>query len=221
MTLTEQNQNYIYETYQIVRDIGVDIFHVQFSIFTSEEVLKTSSAQYEKSFGQEAPETWGGFVRDVSAMDPDVIKKQMEAIRADIRKNKHDIVFRQTPAFEFSIEDYYRHPEKFVYFGKCLAPWRYLQIMPNGDVAWCIDFVNMVFGNIRKDKLEDIWNNEKARAFRRSLNNEGLFQICGRCDTYMEALNPCLATWALIFNRKGRLDKYTKSLKDQARFARR
>jgi radical SAM protein with 4Fe4S-binding SPASM domain len=53
--------------------------------------------------------------------------------------------------------------------------------MPNGDVATCRDYPDYVCGNIQKQGLLEIWNNDRYRKFRESLKNDGLLPICSRC----------------------------------------
>ena len=211
MTLTEQNQNHIYETYELVRSMDVQIFHIQFGIFTTEAIVQASSQRYEEAFHSPPPKSWGGFIRDVSAFDTINIKKQIEEIREDIKRTHSHLIYRQTPGFECDIHRYYRDPEIFVSNDRCTLPWKYAQVMPNGDLTFCLDLVNVTFGNILQNGLKNVWNSSKAKKFRAHLNQKGLFPVCSRCDTYMEALNPCLITTAMIFNREGRIMKQRTS----------
>ena len=65
----------------------------------------------------------------------------------------------------------------------CLAGVASAQIAPNGDVYTCRDYPDVVTGNIQKDNLLNIWNNDQSRAFRMLLKEEGgLMPICSRCQ---------------------------------------
>jgi hypothetical protein len=48
-------------------------------------------------------------------------------------------------------------------------------------VATCRDYPDYVCGNIQRDSILTIWNNDRYRAFRNSLRDEGLLPICARC----------------------------------------
>jgi MoaA/NifB/PqqE/SkfB family radical SAM enzyme len=61
---------------------------------------------------------------------------------------------------------------------KCTYPWRILRISPYGDVFPCL---SIKVGNIREDKIKNIWNNKKFINFRRSLKNRGIFPSCSMC----------------------------------------
>ena len=67
-------------------------------------------------------------------------------------------------------------------FDKCITPFLEVNIMPNGDVVTCRDYIDVKAGNISEDKLLDIWNNEKFVKFRKLLiDKKGLLPQCTRC----------------------------------------
>lgn len=66
---------------------------------------------------------------------------------------------------------------------RCIAPFFALLIKPNGDVVFCPDewISEYVLGNIRKEGLLHIWNNDMARKFRAAVFRHGPFPCCKRC----------------------------------------
>jgi len=62
---------------------------------------------------------------------------------------------------------------------RCVFIWRSTFINAQGDVYPC-QFLYVKMGNIRKQPLEEIWNNELYRRFRETLR-EGLMPGCARC----------------------------------------
>jgi len=50
----------------------------------------------------------------------------------------------------------------------CMAPWVSINNNPNGDILPCCVARDGVFGNLYKDSIEDIWNNEKYKEFRKN-----------------------------------------------------
>jgi len=185
-TITADNQGHLFETYEIARDLGVDVFHIQYGIFTTEALVEESFSRYEKSFGTAGPEQWKGFIRDTSPIDPEVVVEQVGRIRADLRQSRPGILYRETPAFRFDTDEYFRSPEKLVNKKRCTVPWRMVQVMPNGDLVMCIDWLNMNLGNVRDDGPSRLWNGDLAQAFRKHLSTEGVLPICSRCDTHCE-----------------------------------
>jgi radical SAM protein with 4Fe4S-binding SPASM domain len=56
-----------------------------------------------------------------------------------------------------------------------------LEVNSNGDVSLCRDYHDYVIGNITKDRVEDIWNNDAAIKFRKSISQDGPMPVCRRC----------------------------------------
>jgi radical SAM protein with 4Fe4S-binding SPASM domain len=63
----------------------------------------------------------------------------------------------------------------------CPTPFTTLILNPNGDVGCCRQLTNHhVIGNIFKESLEDIWNGEKVRLWRKEFL-EGKISTCSEC----------------------------------------
>jgi MoaA/NifB/PqqE/SkfB family radical SAM enzyme len=184
MTITPENQTCITQTYGLAKDLKVDIFHLQFGIFTSAELERSSAALFEAAFGF-APRYWQGFVRDVSRLDPHRIQAQVNLVSEDARRSRA-LIYRQTPSFEVDIEQYYRRPQETMRTWKCDIPWKYMQVMPDGEAVYCCDFPDFAAGNVLREGLDQVWNNEKSRRFRGYILKNGIFPACSRCDTHLE-----------------------------------
>lgn len=63
----------------------------------------------------------------------------------------------------------------------CMAPWVSINNMPNGDIMPCCVARDGVFGNLYKDDIETIWNNEKYKEFRKGMLEEKQSPHCERC----------------------------------------
>lgn len=66
----------------------------------------------------------------------------------------------------------------------CPFLWTWLFIEPDGRVTSC-EFISEVFGDVINDSIEELWNGDKAREFRKSLMNN---LTCMRCCK-LEPLN--------------------------------
>jgi MoaA/NifB/PqqE/SkfB family radical SAM enzyme len=49
----------------------------------------------------------------------------------------------------------------------CTVGWTFLRVMPDGRVCSCLKSHRIPIGDIRKERLPDLWNNERQREFRR------------------------------------------------------
>lgn len=62
----------------------------------------------------------------------------------------------------------------------CVAPWLSLNINQNGSVQPCCN-ANLSFGNILRDNIETIWNNESIKKFREGMVERVPQEACRFC----------------------------------------
>jgi radical SAM protein with 4Fe4S-binding SPASM domain len=178
-TISETNQGVLLETLREADSLKPDTMIVYYSWFTSEALGKKHVEIMKRELGVE-PFAWKSYVRDMSGLDTELIAKQVAQVKK--AKFKAPVVFVPQIMPE-EVETYYRHPENFLGWERCLAPWFQIDIMPNGDVVNCRDFPDIVMGNVKETPLVEIFNNEKFRAFRKALAKtpKGVFPTCSRC----------------------------------------
>ena len=62
-----------------------------------------------------------------------------------------------------------------------MAPWAGIYNRPSGDIApCCIARVNS-FGNLYENSIEEIWNNQNFKDFRKSILEDKENPICKTC----------------------------------------
>lgn len=110
---------------------------------------------------------------------------------SDLLKSKSKITYSFVPEIKKSaLSKYYLGKNAFK--GECLLlPWADMVIQPNGVVVPCED-MQIPLGNVFKEPLSIIWNNEKYRAFRKSVLKNGLtYSGCQYCchRSYGDAAN--------------------------------
>jgi len=178
-TISETNQRVLLDTLHEAESLRPDLMVVYYSWFTSEALGKSHTALLKKKLGIE-PFAWKSYVRDMSGMSTELIADEVRRVkRAGL---KSPVVF--VPQLEpDEVETYYRHPEDFMGWERCLAPWFQVDIMPNGDVVNCRDFPDIVMGSIKESPLLEIYNSDKFCAFRKALAStpKGVFPTCSRC----------------------------------------
>ncbi len=158
------------------RRLGLkDIVIVPYYYFDS-----ATGAEYEKIMREElgcAANSWKGFHREGSGVDPEEFVTLLHEFKA--RLGDRNLI----PWMELSEQDYR------AWFGDCRtpagkqecgSPRRLLDIQPNGDANFCIDFPDFVVGNINEHSVAEIWRSDRAEHFRRRIQ-KGLLPICARC----------------------------------------
>ena len=176
----------------ITEELGLDMLIIKHSYFTLSEAGK----EYERIMGEHfdcKASSWEGWVRDDFGMDLDFIQKCLR----DIQERKNKFLLSFFPHVEIDdIHKYYSQDPKLFYpiktngsiskgtyskkSMKCIAPWTHIMVYPNGDAMFCNDNPDYILGNINNDSFPDIWNNEKARKFRKFIKDRSL-PICSRC----------------------------------------
>jgi radical SAM protein with 4Fe4S-binding SPASM domain len=81
-------------------------------------------------------------------------------------------------------EEFYKGTFPLTTSSWCYSPWHTATIRGSGDFEVCQGYV---VGNIKENKLMDLWNNEKYRHFRKIIKTEHITPACYRCCN----LNSC------------------------------
>jgi radical SAM protein with 4Fe4S-binding SPASM domain len=177
-TISPVNAPVLEETFNIGKLIDPDLMVVYLSWFTSQEVGEAQTRILEKNMGV-TPYTWKSYVRKFTKADVKMFKKAI----TKVRKKRWPFEYFIIPDLkEKDIEKYYLDPKDFCGYAKCIAPFIMVDIMPNGDVVTCRDYIDVVVGNITEKPLLQIWNNEKFVKWRRLLiRHNGKLPQCSRC----------------------------------------
>lgn len=178
MTLTDLNQEHVVKMSDLALQLGVDYFALTLGIFTTSELAHESSVQFREEFGVQ-PHFYQGFVRDVSRMNPQAISAQIKKV-----KRVWGSRYKQYPPVNVDLAEYYRNPELPLRRGRCITPWLNMQVMPNGEMAFCEDFPDLIVGNVRENDALALWNGPASRAWRKRIRTKGVFSAETRCCSY-------------------------------------
>lgn len=179
VTVSRDNYEKLPEIFDIAKEVGADCVVVYYAWFTDEKTGEKHTELFKKYLDCE-PSAWKSYVQPVDRIDTEVLK---ESVRK-IQKTKYPFPYIFIPDLKLEdIPTYYGEPGNFMGYGNCLAPWMTVEIMPNGDITPCRDYPDYIVGNIMKDPILDIFNNERYQKFRKALKEdcEGNFPICSRC----------------------------------------
>ncbi len=163
--VVKENQGSLFEMGKIVEDLGVDVWGLQLCVFTTQEAFDTSKKMMEEHFDIDYL-YWKGFINDFDdGLDYGLLEDQLKMIK------DHTWEFRlrlynplNTNAFDF--RKYFLEPGVLLTDPPCMYPYAFCQMQPNGDLAFCGSQPDYVFGNLKDNDFQSIWNNQKARNFR-------------------------------------------------------
>lgn len=115
-------------------------------------------------------------INKTNQIDPDEMKKHLERIDQASKKNKVRVNFVPRINRKDLIDYYSGKTDEGKYV--CKFPWSALRISPFGDVYPCF---NYNIGNVRKNKISELWNNVHYKNFRKSLKGKKIFLGCMGC----------------------------------------
>lgn len=131
----------------------------------------------KKLFGIERDTSWAGFVGARPNIDARQLIETIEKVRK-AKRNGMKICF--SPDF--------RSEEILAYYGEgdfrstsfknaCQFPWEHAMVGPTGEVILC---PNYIIGNLQEESFSEIWNNERARFFRKQIAKTKVLPVCSR-----------------------------------------
>ncbi len=121
--------------------------------------------------------SWQGFHHEASGVD-------FEAFRAQYRRylERLDGIYSYPymPLSEAEYETWFTDALAPVGPLHCTNVEKLIDIQPNGEANFCVDFPDYTIGNVRESTIAEIWNGERAERFRR-YRREKPFAVCYRC----------------------------------------
>jgi MoaA/NifB/PqqE/SkfB family radical SAM enzyme len=121
--------------------------------------------------------SWRGFHRETSEVDLAVFRDEFRKFRANL-----DGVYSY-PYMDLSEEEYrvwFEDPVAPVGPLGCTNVEKLVDVQPQGDVNFCVDFPDYAIGNVREATIAEIWDGERAARFREYRRKQPL-AVCYRC----------------------------------------
>ena len=121
--------------------------------------------------------SWRGFHHETSGVDFDLFREQYRQYKATLGE-VYDF-----PYLVLS-EDEYRtwFSDAVTPVGKlhCTNVEKLIDIQPNGDANFCVDFIDYAMGNVKEASIAEVWNSPRAERFREYRREQPL-AVCYRC----------------------------------------
>jgi len=120
----------------------------------------------------------------IDKIDLLALKEVIEKLISDFRKEFENKFIVESPEKLRKIHQYYSAQQDLSSYPKknCNAPWVSAVVEADGKVRPC--FFHDVIGDIRKESLKEILNNDASKKFRKELNIQ-TNSICSKCVCYL------------------------------------
>jgi radical SAM protein with 4Fe4S-binding SPASM domain len=178
--LTRYNLDYVLELNRFVAEYAdAQLFYLTW--WMDPESASEHTADFERRFGF-APKTHYGWIGTWKDFDHGLLFDRFREMEEEAHRRGTcpPIMMPELRQRADVLRYYDDHKAQFGY-DQCVSIFMTMEIDSNGDVSLCRDYHDYVIGNIVRDQLEDIWNGEKARKFRSSIEKDGIMPVCRRC----------------------------------------
>jgi Fe-coproporphyrin III synthase len=175
-TIMNLNYTRLEELYDAVRELPVKQINFTNMNFVDHEMAQKHNLKWGKKYTA----TVNCLSDEVQprAVDIDVLWDQIQRV-----KGRGDSRVNFMPMFDKEqLGRYYHRPMEFMGHIPCMSTWYFAQIMADGEVIPYTRCYHVPLGNVNEAPFLEIWNGEKARAWRSDLRQEGRFPACTRCD---------------------------------------
>jgi MoaA/NifB/PqqE/SkfB family radical SAM enzyme len=123
--------------------------------------------------------SWKGFHHDDSGIDISVFREEYIKYLAGLREII-DFPYMKLTEEEYNV--WFSDPLTPVGALACHNVERLIDIQPDGEANFCVDFPDYSIGNVKHASIEALWNGSRAVQFR-SYRRENPLAVCYRCGS--------------------------------------
>jgi MoaA/NifB/PqqE/SkfB family radical SAM enzyme len=166
-----------------VRSLGLNAVAIVPYYYFPQAVGRAYAAELQ-SLDSPAP-SWIGFHHEESGVPFELFQEQYRQYKANLGG------ITDFPYMAFTEEQYrgwFADAVTPVAPTHCTNVEKLIDIQPNGDANFCVDFIDYVIGNVREESIEAVWNSPRAERFR-AYRREHPLAVCARCGAkYMSEM---------------------------------
>jgi radical SAM protein with 4Fe4S-binding SPASM domain len=132
--------------------------------------------------------SWKGFHHENSGIDFEIFLIEFRKYLSDLGTINN---FEYMPMTENDYRIWFRDSSTPVCSTECMSVEKLIDVQPNGDANFCVDFPDYSFGNVKTSSIKDLWNSKEAQRFRRfrEFRRKKPLAVCCRCGAkYMAEL---------------------------------
>jgi radical SAM protein with 4Fe4S-binding SPASM domain len=175
-TISKYNYTVLNKMPEVARSMGIGSINAVPYYYFSGETGELYKKELEENFNIKAF-SWKGFSHRESGVDFD----RFESVYSDYLKELNGI--ENFPYMPLTMDDYkiwFNDSSTPVGSLVCRNIENLIDIQPNGDVNFCVDFPDYKFGNVKTATIKELWHSPEAEAFRKYRRNKPL-AVCHRC----------------------------------------
>lgn len=169
---------------QVARSLSIGTIAIVPYYYVPEFVGKAYERELREHFDCPAF-SWRGFHHEQSGVDFSVFRDEYRKYRATLG-DVYSYPYMDLAEDEY--EAWFGDPVSQVGPVHCTNVEKLIDIQPSGDANFCVDFPDVVIGNVRQSTIHDVWNSERAARFR-AYRRKAPLSVCHRCGAkYMSEI---------------------------------
>jgi MoaA/NifB/PqqE/SkfB family radical SAM enzyme len=182
-TISPYSVNGLGKLPDVARDVGIETLCIVPYYYFPEAVGKRYESELRdrldcKTF------SWQGFHHDDSGVDMEVFKTQYHKFLESVGELT---VYPYMPLRMDEYEIWFSDAVQPVGSTECRMIENLIDIQPDGDANFCVDFPDYVFGNVSDSSIAEVWNSDHAERFR-MVRRKNPLAICHRCGAKYMAI---------------------------------
>ena len=168
----------------VARSLSISTMAIVPYYYFPSSVGQQYSRELEEHFGCQAF-SWRGFHHEHSGIN---FAEFREQYRQYVQNLDSVYDFPYLALSEAEYKTWFEEPTEQVGSPQCNNVEKLVDIQPNGDVNFCVDFPDYLLGNVRESTISELWNSERAVRFR-EFRRENSLPVCFRCGAkYMSEM---------------------------------
>lgn len=184
-TISQYSYEGLGEMPDVARKLSIESINIVPYYYYPAEIGQKYEDELKTNF-ECAAYSWRGFHHDSSGIDFNIFKREY---RKYLKKLNG---IENFPFMKFTEDDYRKwFTDSLTAVGSiaCMNVEKLIDIQPNGDANFCVDFPDYPIGNVKETSIKKLWDSQKASKFRRFRRARPL-SICYRCGAkYISELN--------------------------------
>jgi radical SAM protein with 4Fe4S-binding SPASM domain len=183
-TISQYNYQALGQMADVVRSLSLSSINIVPYYYYSAEVGKSYEEELKKNFGCTAF-SWKGFHHETSGVEFERFKRELYRYRERLG-DIHDYPYLPLADEEYRV--WFQDQTTPVKTSACTNIEKLVDIQPNGEANFCVDFPDYSIGNVKSSTIEEVWNSPRAQSFRDYRRQQPL-SVCHRCGAkYMSEI---------------------------------
>lgn len=160
----------------VARSMNIESINIVPYYYVPAETGKEYEKELKEYFDSPAY-SWKGFHHDNSGVDFDTFIKELRKYKASLNGIEN---FPYLPLTEEEYKLWFSDPTMPVGSLKCNNVENLIDIQPDGDANFCVDYPDYSFGNVKESTIKELWDSPQAKKFREYRRKNPL-AVCYRC----------------------------------------